>query len=39
MNDAMAYVCKNCAPDSMALPPQWTHAGKRIGIKLIPCSG
>jgi coenzyme F420-reducing hydrogenase delta subunit len=39
MNEAVAYVCKNCITDSASLPAQWNHAGVHVRVKLIPCSG
>jgi coenzyme F420-reducing hydrogenase delta subunit len=39
MNEAAIYICKNCFPQSAALPTQWNHAGVLVRIKIIPCSG
>jgi F420-non-reducing hydrogenase iron-sulfur subunit len=39
MHEAAAYICKNCFPESAALPTQWIHAGTHVRIKIIPCSG
>jgi coenzyme F420-reducing hydrogenase delta subunit len=39
MNEAAIYICKNCFPQSAALPTQWNLAGTLVRIKIIPCSG
>jgi len=39
MREAVVYACKNCFPESAALPTQWNHAGVLVRIKIMPCSG
>jgi coenzyme F420-reducing hydrogenase delta subunit len=37
--DVVVYVCTNCIPQGGDLPRQWEHAGARVLVREVPCSG
>jgi coenzyme F420-reducing hydrogenase delta subunit len=38
-SDIIIYLCKNCIPQAVRLPAQWTESGLHVSVKEIPCSG
>jgi F420-non-reducing hydrogenase iron-sulfur subunit len=38
-SDIIVFLCKNCVPQSRALPIQWSESGAHVRVKQIPCSG
>jgi F420-non-reducing hydrogenase iron-sulfur subunit len=37
--DVLVYVCTNCIPAGVRLPPQWRQNGARVAVHEAPCSG
>lgn len=38
-SEAVVYLCRNCFPEIVFKPVQWTEAGIHVRVKEIPCSG